>query len=202
AGIGLDQVSAIFLVGGSSRIPLAATLLHRAFGLAPTAIEQPELVVAEGSLYLAPRTGRAMVAGAGAGGPSPVSGPPVPTRPTSGGPGAPVSAVPTSGSPAAPVSASPFQIPSSAPSAAFPPSTDEPSVDFAADPGGHAGPGMPIPPPPGPNPGYRPHTPNEALASSNDPTQVRPASGPPAGFPSPGYPAQGQGYPAQPTSGQ
>jgi hypothetical protein len=39
----------VFLVGGSSRIPLAATLLHRAVRVSPTAIEQPELVVAEGS---------------------------------------------------------------------------------------------------------------------------------------------------------
>jgi molecular chaperone DnaK len=41
----------VFLVGGASRIPLLATLLHRATGLPPVAIEQPELVVAEGSLF-------------------------------------------------------------------------------------------------------------------------------------------------------
>jgi actin-like ATPase involved in cell morphogenesis len=40
----------VFLVGGSSRVPLAATLLHRALRVAPTVIEQPELVVAEGCL--------------------------------------------------------------------------------------------------------------------------------------------------------
>ena len=192
AGITNSQLAAIFLVGGSSRIPLAATLLHRAFGLAPTAIEQPELVVAEGSLYLAPpRTGRAMVAGAAGLGPSApvsVSGPPVPARPVSGPP-VPVPRS-SSGPPAsAPVSASPFQIPSSVPSAAFPPSADEPSVDFAADPGAQAGPGAPIPPPQGPDPAF-----------SNDPTQlVRPASGPPAGFPAQGYVPPGQ---ARPVSGQ
>jgi molecular chaperone DnaK (HSP70) len=42
-------LAGVFLVGGSSRIPLAATLLHRAVQVSPTAIEQPELVVAEGS---------------------------------------------------------------------------------------------------------------------------------------------------------
>jgi hypothetical protein len=42
-------LAGVFLVGGSSRIPLAATLLHRAVRVSPTAIEQPELVVAEGS---------------------------------------------------------------------------------------------------------------------------------------------------------
>jgi hypothetical protein len=44
----------VFLVGGSSRVPLAASLLHRALGIAPTVIEQPELVVAEGALHVFP----------------------------------------------------------------------------------------------------------------------------------------------------
>nr|BFE59483.1 hypothetical protein GCM10020063_040090 [Dactylosporangium thailandense] len=52
AGIGPSDVGGIFLVGGSSRVPLVATLLHRAFGMPPTVLEQPELVVAEGSLIL------------------------------------------------------------------------------------------------------------------------------------------------------
>src|SRR6185369_2291442 len=93
------RLTAIFLVGGSSRIPLAATLLHRGFGLAPTAIEQPELVVAEGALYLAPLTGRASVAG---GAVSPVSGVPVSAAPTS-----PVSGVPTSSDPVSPAYTTP-----------------------------------------------------------------------------------------------
>jgi ABC-type branched-subunit amino acid transport system substrate-binding protein len=98
AGVANTQLSAIFLVGGSSRIPLAATLLHRAFGLAPTAIEQPELVVAEGALYLAPPTGRASVTG---GAVSPVSGVPVSGVPVSPVPVSPVpaSGVPVSGGP-------------------------------------------------------------------------------------------------------
>ena len=40
----------VLLVGGSSRMPAVATALHRATGIAPTAIEWPELVVAEGAL--------------------------------------------------------------------------------------------------------------------------------------------------------
>ena len=49
---GRDQadITGIFLVGGASRMPLAATLLHRATGIAPTAIDQPETVVANGAL--------------------------------------------------------------------------------------------------------------------------------------------------------
>ena len=48
-----EQVDGLFLVGGSSRIPLAATLLHQRLGIAPTVIDQPELVVAQGSILLA-----------------------------------------------------------------------------------------------------------------------------------------------------
>jgi hypothetical protein len=48
ASVPPEGLSAVVLVGGASRTPLVSTLLHRALGIAPTAIEQPELVVAEG----------------------------------------------------------------------------------------------------------------------------------------------------------
>jgi hypothetical protein len=54
AGVPREQVAGVFLVGGSSRVPLVASLLHRALGVAPTVIEQPELVVAEGALHVTP----------------------------------------------------------------------------------------------------------------------------------------------------
>ncbi|GIF10573.1 Hsp70 family protein [Actinoplanes teichomyceticus] len=44
------RLAGVFLVGGASRIPLMATLLHRELGEPPVVIEQPELVVAEGSI--------------------------------------------------------------------------------------------------------------------------------------------------------
>ncbi|MDW5325149.1 Hsp70 family protein [Plantactinospora sp. KLBMP9567] len=50
SGVAADRLVGVFLVGGSSRIPLVATMLHRALGVAPTVIDQPELVVAHGSL--------------------------------------------------------------------------------------------------------------------------------------------------------
>ncbi|MEH1130303.1 Hsp70 family protein [Micromonospora sp. CPCC 206061] len=50
AGIEAHEIAAVFLAGGSSRIPAVATFLHRALGIAPTNVEQPELAVAEGSL--------------------------------------------------------------------------------------------------------------------------------------------------------
>ncbi|MGI5239335.1 Hsp70 family protein [Dactylosporangium sp. CA-139066] len=49
AGPAAARVGAVFLVGGSSRIPLAATALHRAIAVPPTTLERPETVVAEGA---------------------------------------------------------------------------------------------------------------------------------------------------------
>ncbi|MEV0130888.1 Hsp70 family protein [Dactylosporangium sp. NPDC050688] len=50
AGVARAETAGLFLVGGSSRIPLVATMLHEALGIAPVVAEQPELVVAEGAL--------------------------------------------------------------------------------------------------------------------------------------------------------
>ncbi|MGX7671417.1 Hsp70 family protein [Plantactinospora sp. DSM 117369] len=49
AGVGRESIAGIFLVGGASRIPLAANLLHRTLRIAPTVLDQPELVVATGA---------------------------------------------------------------------------------------------------------------------------------------------------------
>lgn len=46
-------VAAVLLVGGSSRIPLVAELLRAGTGSVPSTIDQPETVVAEGSIRLA-----------------------------------------------------------------------------------------------------------------------------------------------------
>src|SRR5207248_424072 len=83
AGIPPEQVAAVYLVGGSSRIPLAATLLHRTLRIAPTAIDQPELVVAEGALHdrpaPAPVTATVPL-------PVPAPAPPPPIHPVAAGP--------------------------------------------------------------------------------------------------------------------
>jgi molecular chaperone DnaK (HSP70) len=56
AGLAAPDLAGIFLVGGSSRIPLVAQLIHDELRRAATALEQPETVVAEGALCLgAPR---------------------------------------------------------------------------------------------------------------------------------------------------
>ncbi|MDQ7908162.1 Hsp70 family protein [Phytohabitans sp. ZYX-F-186] len=54
AGVAAAGLTGLFLVGGSSRMPLVGRLLHRHLGVAPTVVEQPELVVAEGSLHARP----------------------------------------------------------------------------------------------------------------------------------------------------
>src|SRR5262249_6985 len=45
-----QQLTAVLLVGGSSRVPLVGRLLHAELGVAPTILEQPELPVAEGAI--------------------------------------------------------------------------------------------------------------------------------------------------------
>ncbi len=69
ANIAAGEVAGLFLVGGSSRIPLVGTMLHQTLGIAPTVTEQPQLVVAEGALHLDPTGPPAQVV------------PPVPPRP-------------------------------------------------------------------------------------------------------------------------
>ena len=44
------ELSTVFLVGGSSRIPLVARLVHERAGVLPTTLDQPETVVARGAL--------------------------------------------------------------------------------------------------------------------------------------------------------
>ncbi len=75
AGIDPRAVAGLFLVGGASRTPLVATMLHEALGVAPIATDQPELVVAEGALQVVTSpTSRPA---------DPVSGGPFPATPVS-----------------------------------------------------------------------------------------------------------------------
>ncbi|HTF10060.1 MAG TPA: Hsp70 family protein [Asanoa sp.] len=101
-----DQLAGLFLVGGSSRVPLVARLLHADLGLAPTALEQPELPVAEGALAELPAQAAHIPAQATApvqaAAPVPATVPAGPgfAEPTSPAPAGPWS--PPPGSPAAP----------------------------------------------------------------------------------------------------
>jgi molecular chaperone DnaK len=113
----------IFLVGGSSRIPLAAHLIHTELGVAPTTLEQPETVVSEGSLFFgapaaAPAAGHSGVPRPVA--PMPPRMPPPASRPSSGPPaGGPVA---RPGPPMGPPRGAPAPVPAAAPrSPAMPP---------------------------------------------------------------------------------
>ncbi|MET7392970.1 Hsp70 family protein [Dactylosporangium sp. NPDC005572] len=170
AGVDVRQLAGVFLVGGSSRIPLVASRLHARFGVAPVVPEQPELPVAYGGMLAVAATGKQYD------NPPPVSGPvsgtpispgyqpgtPFPVSSMPGAPGtgafgasssqtfaaqAPAQASPMSGPPAA-APGSPAAAPSS------------PGVgQFGGPPAGFAGaprPGVNVPPtfgaPPAPVP--------------------------------------------------
>ncbi|QGK71492.1 type VII secretion-associated protein [Allosaccharopolyspora coralli] len=45
-----QQLAGVFLVGGSSRIPMVSRLVHERTGVVPTTLDQPETVVARGAL--------------------------------------------------------------------------------------------------------------------------------------------------------
>jgi hypothetical protein len=65
AGFPRERLAGVFLVGGASRIPLVGTLVHQGLDITPTVIEQPELVVAEGSLLVQSVVAVARVPGSG-----------------------------------------------------------------------------------------------------------------------------------------
>lgn len=125
AGLRPNQLSGIFLVGGSSRIPMVGRLVHEQLGVVPTTLDQPETVVARGamlSVLAGQRAGRTTHAapsalpvqthpatagtapgpatqGAGVPGAA-ASGPPsgpIPAAPGAGTQGAPLHAMPTHG---------------------------------------------------------------------------------------------------------
>lgn len=54
-----NQLVGVYLVGGSSRVPLVARLIQEGMGITPTTLDQPESTVATGALYLnvGPRQG-------------------------------------------------------------------------------------------------------------------------------------------------
>jgi Hsp70 protein len=52
AGFDPRQLAGVYLVGGSSRIPLVARLIQQGLGVTPTTLDQPETSVVTGALYL------------------------------------------------------------------------------------------------------------------------------------------------------
>ncbi|MEU4383290.1 Hsp70 family protein [Micromonospora echinofusca] len=96
AGLDAQQLSGLFLVGGATRMPMVARLLHAELAVAPTVLEQPELPVAEGALTDLPLPRRARAADAFA---APAVAPAQPAGAPRPGPLAPA---PQAAAPAAP----------------------------------------------------------------------------------------------------
>ncbi|MEQ4302699.1 Hsp70 family protein [Plantactinospora sp. B6F1] len=88
SGLAVDQLAGLFLVGGSSRVPLVARMLHAELGIAPTVLEQPELPVAEGALAELPLPATLPARGSAGVPTSPAAGGAVPTSPAAAAGGA------------------------------------------------------------------------------------------------------------------
>ncbi|MFY1595827.1 Hsp70 family protein [Micromonospora sp. WMMD737] len=149
AGLDPQQLSGLFLVGGATRMPMVARLLHAELGIAPTVLEQPELPVAEGALTDLPLPRRARAADAfAAPAPPPAAAQPAGAPPPDSAAPAPQAPVPTPTAvagpegvtPALPVGLTPTMVagPSTAPTV---PATTAPADPFA--PAGGAAPYAP-----------------------------------------------------------
>jgi hypothetical protein len=114
-GIPRNRIAGVFLVGGASRIPLVATVVNQVLQIPPTAIEQPELVVGEGSLLV-----QSVVAMSGTPAPAPAPAPAPSADAATARVAAPVPAAPV---PAAPVPAAPVP---AAPTPPAPPAGERP----------------------------------------------------------------------------
>jgi actin-like ATPase involved in cell morphogenesis len=54
AGLSPDRLAGIYLVGGSSRLPLVGTMIAEKVGVVPSSLDQPETAVALGAHHVAP----------------------------------------------------------------------------------------------------------------------------------------------------
>ncbi|MFI5911486.1 Hsp70 family protein [Dactylosporangium sp. NPDC051541] len=184
ANLNPSDIEGVFLVGGGSRIPLVATLLHQALGIAPTVVEQPELVVAQGAVgasaqFTTPTTAASV---------PPLPTPPPPARaaaavPVSAPPTpAPTSAVPVSGAsyPAAPVSPGFAAAPVSAnPVSANPVSASPVSANPVSGTPVSAAPAGALPMSAQPPVPPRPPVTTRPMATQAAPTSIQPPAGPP-----------------------
>ncbi|WP_433217401.1 Hsp70 family protein [Dactylosporangium sp. CS-047395] len=156
AGVDVRQLAGIFLVGGSSRIPLVASRLHARCGVAPVVPEQPELPVAYGGML-------AVGTAVGSQPPTINPPPPMPPRQMQRPPVQPVSPTPSSGFPVS-------GVPTSGSGAPYPV-----SAPFAAQPAtGPVSPPRPLTPQMGPPPNVPPQM---APPSNMPPPNAPPAYG-------------------------
>jgi len=119
AGLTMDRISRVLLVGGSSRMPAVAEAIQRETGR-PVAVDaHPKLAIATGAAGLLSFNAAQPVAGGAGAAPPPaaVAVPPVAVPPVAVPPAAspPVTAPPVGPPPAAPRPAAPFDAPATAP---------------------------------------------------------------------------------------
>lgn len=218
AGLTPERLAGLFLVGGSSRIPLVARLLHADLGIAPTVLEQPELPVAEGALTDLPLRRHRPAApplplapiGAAPAGPAAAANPaaatPIAANPAAANPiaASPAALNPAGGTPdAGPAGTLPGLGPAGTLPAGMPPAADQrtPVLPAAAAPDGTtvaAGPAQRAALA-GPNGTRVAPGPHGTAVAPHSPVSGTPASTPlPPGSPVGGVPPQGPGIPHQP----
>jgi actin-like ATPase involved in cell morphogenesis len=147
AGVDVRQLAGIFLVGGSSRIPLVASRLHTRFGIAPVVPEQPELPVAYGGMLAVGTPPQQLFDGGQSPAPRPVSGTPVSPGGTTSYPvSVPFAATGGTSAPTSPGAAYGSPAGMSQTYNVSPPSGFVPGQHRPGNPGG--GPGFGAPPPP------------------------------------------------------
>ncbi|MET8836082.1 Hsp70 family protein [Micromonospora sp. NPDC004540] len=183
-----ERLAGLFLVGGSSRMPLVARLLHAELGIAPTVLEQPELPVAEGALTDLPlRRNRS-------------AAPPLPLAPVGAPPaGPPTAATPATASPGVGPAGT---LPAGMPTAAADPRTPVLPSGATTEVGGTT-----VAPGPesttvaaGANGGPLAAGPHGTAVAPHSPAPGTPAPAlPPYGSPA-GVPPQGPGIPHQPAA--
>ncbi|CCH28994.1 Hsp70 family protein [Actinosynnema sp. NPDC047251] len=122
-GMAPNQLAGIYLVGGSSRIPLVATMIAEQVRVVPTSLDQPETAVALGAHHVpkdgvTPRTDQrpvkmtnepATVVTKPVTGPNPVATAPYPPNPTASGP-YPVNPAISGAYPVNPAVSGPYQV--------------------------------------------------------------------------------------------
>ncbi|WP_433061154.1 Hsp70 family protein [Dactylosporangium sp. CS-033363] len=86
ASMQAEDLDAVLLVGGGSRLPLVATMLHRRLGRTPVSTERPELIVAEGATLTPKATTPPQAAPPPRTAPPPRATPPRPPRAAPPGP--------------------------------------------------------------------------------------------------------------------
>ena len=86
AKVAAGDLAGVFLVGGASRMPLVATMLHRELGVAPIVVDQLEQVVAHGALFAEPMAAPSIPESAPTSEPAPTAIVGADTQPTAGPP--------------------------------------------------------------------------------------------------------------------